>query len=300
MRGLSGGGVRALIVGYGRAGKRHARLLARDGAIDGAAVVDPDAQRRAEARRDGFEAAADVETALGGAPPAFAVVATPPQAHVESAAAVVARGIPCLIEKPVGAPRQSLAPLHAAQRAGTLVSVVSQHRFAPDLPALEVSLRRANAARLVVRRNRSEAYLRRAGGDASGASGVAMTIGIHWLDILFSFFGTPRDVRLRASESRFGAQVRCAADIAWPAFELDFDAAWGEDVAERADELTGDGVRYREDCLHDEARRCRVDNEGLIAEQLRDVVACVRGRGAAPRVRLEDGEGALRIAERLA
>jgi predicted dehydrogenase len=195
--------------------------------------------------------------------------------------------------------------LRRVAEAGAVVSVVSQHRFAPDVPRLHALLRRGGArGELRVRRNRSAAYLARAAADPSGATGVAFTIGVHWVDLLVAALGSPAAVERGAGRSEQGVQLAVRAVLRWPEAEIALDLAWGPGIDEQPDSLSlhvgGRTAIYADDCLHHGAERCAVRNRGLIGLQLCDFVASLPpAAGRAPKVTLAEAERALRACEAL-
>ena len=93
------------LIGCGVMGRRHAATVARDPDAQLAVAIDIVADRaEAVAREYGARVTREVPTAIDAA-----IVATPTSTHAEVAGPLLARGIPCLVEKP-------LAPTVAAAR----------------------------------------------------------------------------------------------------------------------------------------------------------------------------------------
>ena len=89
--------VRVALVGAGMMGANHARVVAAQPGAELACIVDVDGER---ARRLADEYDAPWSTDLAAALDADAViVATPAEAHVGVASAVIAGGLPLLVEK---------------------------------------------------------------------------------------------------------------------------------------------------------------------------------------------------------
>src|ERR1700729_3495182 len=94
-----GARARIALVGAGAMGANHARVIAESDSADLAVIIDTDPERvRPLADRLGCAFAEDLAAAAGCA----AVVTAPPTAFHESAArALLERGKPILVEKPV-------------------------------------------------------------------------------------------------------------------------------------------------------------------------------------------------------
>ncbi len=107
--------LRGLLVGHGRMGHHHARVLRARTDVD-LRVVDPPKGLDAPARLD-----AD-----------FAVVATPTATHLEVARPLLAAGIPTLVEKPLAHTLAAAAELAASP----LCCVGHTERFNPALDSL--------------------------------------------------------------------------------------------------------------------------------------------------------------------
>jgi len=121
--------VKVAVVGAGRMGQLHARLLANAKAVSQVIVADADVDRaKLVAQGLGAEAAPDPIDALESAD--AAVIATPAETHAVLVKAAIERGCPVLCEKPL---TESLAATidlaDYVDRAGILVRVGFQRRF---------------------------------------------------------------------------------------------------------------------------------------------------------------------------
>jgi len=112
-------GLRIAVAGAGAFGREHLAALARRSDVTIAGVADPHPQARDSARADFRVAAAyaDAIAMLDAASPDGLIVATPGPTHVNLAAAALERGIPVLVEKPVGMTAEDIAPLLALEAA---------------------------------------------------------------------------------------------------------------------------------------------------------------------------------------
>lgn len=95
---------RIAIAGAGAFGREHLATLARRGDVLIVGVADPDAaaRRAATGGFGGLEGFADAVAMLDAVKPDGLIVASPGRTHVAIATAALERGIPVLLEKPVG------------------------------------------------------------------------------------------------------------------------------------------------------------------------------------------------------
>ncbi|WP_082533785.1 Gfo/Idh/MocA family protein [Marmoricola sp. Leaf446] len=96
--------VRVAMLGAGGVARRHVEVLSALDGVEVVAVADP-VRASADALADlaGARAFSDVEEALEAGPLDAAYVCVPPFAHGDPERAVIARGLPMFVEKPVGA-----------------------------------------------------------------------------------------------------------------------------------------------------------------------------------------------------
>lgn len=121
--------VRVVVVGAGRMGRLHAKLLAGAKAVTELVVADSDTeQAKAVAESLGAEAAPDPMDALESAD--AAVIATPVETHAVFVKAAVGRGCPVLCEKPLAESLAAAIELaDYVDGTGVLVRVGFQRRF---------------------------------------------------------------------------------------------------------------------------------------------------------------------------
>ena len=114
---------RVAVVGAGRMGKLHARVLSEMASAELVCVVDTnEATARAVARQRSCQALTRAEDAAQIVD--AAIIAVPTPQHTDAARPFVAAGKPVLIEKPIAAavgPAEALSDL--ARRTGTTVQV---------------------------------------------------------------------------------------------------------------------------------------------------------------------------------
>jgi UDP-N-acetyl-2-amino-2-deoxyglucuronate dehydrogenase len=194
--------VRFAIVGAGAIGRLHAAVLATLPDAELVAVVDRNPDRAvALAREHGVAAEPTLEDALDEVD--AVVVGTPSGMHADPAVTALDAGRHVLIEKPIDV---SLAAAErivaAARRAGTVASVVSQHRFDPASQAVYRAVRDGDLGRItsaVVSMAwwRSQEYYDSGawrGTLALDGGGAVMNQAIHWVDLLVWLLGSPTGV----------------------------------------------------------------------------------------------------------
>lgn len=200
--------VRFAVVGCGVIGRLHAEVLT-DGADTAVSVlVDPDAAA-AQALAQRLDPAPPVTTSLDQALARDDVdavaICVPSGAHAQIAVAALEAGRHVVVEKPVDVTVEAAAPIAAAAAAaseGTVVTVISQHRFDPASVVVRDAITagrfgRITSAVATVSWWRSQGYY------DSGAwrgtweldgGGALMNQGVHTVDLLLWFLGTPVEV----------------------------------------------------------------------------------------------------------
>ncbi|WP_240611077.1 Gfo/Idh/MocA family protein [Oceaniglobus ichthyenteri] len=119
-----GGDVKRIgVVGLGLIGSRHARVVLDHPGAELAAVIDPDAGLRAGYDAPGFGDLADVDVPLDGV-----ILATPSALHADHACVALARGWPCIVEKPLASDLAGADRIVAAQAETGLPVLTGHHR----------------------------------------------------------------------------------------------------------------------------------------------------------------------------
>ncbi len=174
--------VRTAVVGVGAFGRHHARIYGelRDAGVRLVGLVDVDPTGPAEvAARLGVPLVGRVEDLPE--PVDLVSVAVPTADHRRIAEPLLARGVHCLVEKPVaGSTTDAQALVDAARRGGALLQVGLVERFNPVLEALG----RLGGRPVFLEVHRLAPYPFR-GSD----TGVVMDLMIHDLDILNHLVG---------------------------------------------------------------------------------------------------------------
>jgi UDP-N-acetylglucosamine 3-dehydrogenase len=240
---------RALLVGAGRMGKNHLRVLTADARFRVAGVVDPHA--RALPGRATFASVADVDVRTFDC----VVIAAPTAAHGSLARWAIERDKPVLVEKPLAEhPEECLALVAEARARGVPLAVGHLERFNP-------ALRRVAQLLAAGRLGEPRTFAFRRVGDnpariASGAN-VLLELAVHDLDALRLLAG-PFELRssvCRASgrEGVFEAADLTLASRAGPTASVHVD--WVAPHKSRTLTVTGSAGT----CLVDLVRqRCRL------------------------------------------
>jgi predicted dehydrogenase len=127
------------VIGVGRMGSHHARTYAKLPQARLVAVVDSNVERAAViADQYGCDSLPDVASLLRKHPGIDAVsVAVPTTAHAEVASGLLARGVGCLVEKPLAPTTQEAKALSDLAHAhGTTLQVGHTERFNPAVRAV--------------------------------------------------------------------------------------------------------------------------------------------------------------------
>jgi UDP-N-acetyl-2-amino-2-deoxyglucuronate dehydrogenase len=193
------------LVGAGVIGKHHGLVISQlADRSDLAAVVDIDVEKaeRLAAERGGtpFASLAD---ALATVDVDVVVVCTPTGRHAEVAIEALAAGKHVIVEKPAEITVEKTDEIiEAQQKAGTIVTVISQHRFDPATEVTLTAISRGELGRLTsgiasIDWWRGQSYYD--SGDWRGTweldgGGALMNQGVHTVDLLVAAMGRPVEV----------------------------------------------------------------------------------------------------------
>lgn len=200
--------VRFAVVGCGVIGALHAEVLTADPDTVVSVLVDSDAAvAGALARR--LDPAPAVTTALDEALARDDVdavaICVPSGVHAQIAVAALESGRHVVVEKPVDVTIEAAAPIAAAAAAapeGTVVTVISQHRFDPASVVVHDAIS-AGRFGCITSAVATVSWWRSQGYYDSGAwrgtweldgGGALMNQGVHTVDLLLWFLGTPVEV----------------------------------------------------------------------------------------------------------
>ena len=126
--------MRLALLGAGMIGREHATLIAAHPDVTLVAIADPAPAAADYAATIGVPHFVEYEAMLDATRPDGAIVALPNQLHLPAGLACIARGIPCLMEKPVAdtvAAARTLA--ERSEEAGVPVLVGHHRRHSPDI-----------------------------------------------------------------------------------------------------------------------------------------------------------------------
>ncbi|SEQ44381.1 Gfo/Idh/MocA family protein [Microlunatus flavus] len=197
--------VRLALVGAGVIGKHHGRVVHDlDDRVELVAVVDLQRERAEQlAQEHGGRAYTSLAEALAGEDVDVVTVCTPTGRHGEVAIEALEAGKHVIIEKPAEVTVEKTDAIIAAQRrAGTLVTVISQHRFDPATEVVLAAVEAGELGRLTsgvasVDWWRGQSYYD--SGDWRGTweldgGGALMNQGVHTVDLLVAALGRPVQV----------------------------------------------------------------------------------------------------------
>jgi len=120
--------VKIAVMGAGLIGKRHAEHVLAEPTTTLSAVIDPAPFAKDLAAGFGVPWYPAFDAVPAGERPAGVIVATPNQMHVENGLALIAAGIPALVEKPIADTVEGAQRLVAAAEAAGLPMLVGHHR----------------------------------------------------------------------------------------------------------------------------------------------------------------------------
>lgn len=198
------GKLKVAMIGLGMAAGHHARaLLDLSDQVECVAAYSPTA-----ARREAFSAqypipvADDLDAIFTDRAIDAVLIVTPPSTHLELVRRAVATDKHILLEKPLEVSwDRSEAIVNVASHAGLVLGVVLQNRFRPAALALDLIVRTGRLGRLVeasaaIRNWRPQSYydVEGRGTRSRDGGGVLLTQGIHTIDLLLSYAGSPKDV----------------------------------------------------------------------------------------------------------
>ncbi|MDQ1007077.1 UDP-N-acetyl-2-amino-2-deoxyglucuronate dehydrogenase [Streptomyces sp. V4I23] len=201
---LSASPLRIAIIGVGIIGKAHAQRLssgATDAVLVAVADADPEAARAAAARWG--VAANSVDAVLARDDVDAVIVAVPSGLHAHVAVASLDAGKHVLLEKPIEVTAEAADEIiDAEKRAGKVLSVASQRRFAAENQFVFRAIRdgylgRITSATIEVPLWRSQEYYDSGswrGTWALDGGGALMNQGVHLVDLALWLLGEADEV----------------------------------------------------------------------------------------------------------
>jgi predicted dehydrogenase len=202
--------LRCGVIGVGRMGRHHARVYSELPDVEFVGVVEPDAERAGEAvERNGGQVFASIQAMLDYGIDAV-TIATPTVRHHSDARTLLAKGVACLIEKPL-APNayEAEAMRGEAEASGSILQVGHVVRFDPVMQAIR---RIENLSPRFIEMTRISPLTFR-----SLDVGVVLDMMIHDLDLLLMFLGQePEEVHASAVAVVSDAEDLCNARLVFP------------------------------------------------------------------------------------
>lgn len=182
--------LRFAVIGVGRMGANHARVISELPGASLVAVCDADAQSAERVGRRCFAERVrhDVATLLADDSIDAAVVAVPTAEHLNVALRCLASGVAVLIEKPMATDEAECDRLiQEAGRKGCPLMVGQVERFNPAIAKLKEFLDQRFLGRIYhVETSRSGPFPRRLYGSKDG---VVIDLAVHDLDLIAYLFG---------------------------------------------------------------------------------------------------------------
>jgi predicted dehydrogenase len=193
---------RALLVGYGSAGRGiHAPLLQQAGfGITGVVTGNPERVAQVEQDLAGATAYPDLATALeavaaGTLAADVVVVASATGAHAEQARAAIEAGLPVVVDKPLAPDSAQAMELVDAARDQAALTVFQNRRYDPDVRTLAALVEAGELGEVVRAEMRWERWLSgphdgwRGRERADQGGGVLLDLHAHTVDAVVQLFG---------------------------------------------------------------------------------------------------------------
>lgn len=173
------------LVGAGRIGSYHARVLRGTDRVERLTVADADPGRaRAVAGETGAEWAADADEVLRRGVDALVVAAATP-AHAPLIHLALDAGLPCFCEKPIALDLETTdAVVEHAARVGTLLQMGFQRRFDPGYTAARETVVSGRLGRLYLVRMAGHDPAPPHEGYVPASGGIFRDLHIHDFDVL--------------------------------------------------------------------------------------------------------------------
>jgi predicted dehydrogenase len=191
---------RGVLVGLGRMGSYHLRVLRAHPEVELVAIVDPLEERRVAAPPE-VPAFASLGDALASVEADFACIAAPPRALPEITSQALAAGLAVLVEKPMAPDEETARELVAdARQRGLLLAVGLVERCNPAVVALRMLLEQGTAGGVYqVHARRLSPYPGR-----ESPIGVVLDLATHDLDVIRFITGSEVDRVYAETVSRDG------------------------------------------------------------------------------------------------
>ena len=320
--------LRAAVIGLGAMGVNHARVYGEIPDIDLAAVCDSDAARVDQATHGRtLRGYTDFRTMLDEERIDLVSVCVPTRAHLEVALAVIERGVPLLVEKPLTATLDEGIRLRdAAASASVPLTAGHIERFNPAVIALKERVRAGELGRVL------QVHARRVGPFPERVRdvGVVLDLAPHDIDVMRFVVGSEvarvqaeTEQRINTEREdmlsgllRFANGVVGVLDINWltPAkirelsvlgergmFVVDYlarELTFFENDFQPRDQAGGWAARHLKGVSEGPVHLLKVDKREPLRVELESFARAVRD-GTPPAVSPDDALAALAVAEAL-
>jgi predicted dehydrogenase len=207
------------LLGAGLIGREHASLIMAHPGLDLVGICDPSDAAAALARDLSVGHWRDYERMLDEARPDGAIIALPNHLHAPAALACIARGIACLVEKPIAETvTAGLRVAEASERAGVPVLVGHHRRHSPDIRAAKRVIDAGELGPLVAVNgmtlfDKPDAYFEAAWRRQPGGGPLLINL-VHDIDALRHLVGEIESVHAFASSATRGFEVEDTASVA--------------------------------------------------------------------------------------
>lgn len=211
--------LRLAVIGAGVIGRTHIDTVSRCAGARVAAIVEPGPQGIALATELGVAHHGDMEALIAAGGIDGAIVATPNATHLPIAAALMAAGIPVLLEKPVAESLLAAAQLVALTRTQSTPLLVGHHRrHNPIVKTARQAIQQGRIGDLVVANvvttlMKPASYFTADWRRSPGSGGPLLINLIHEIDMIRHFFGEVAEVQAMSSSGQRGFAVEDSAAV---------------------------------------------------------------------------------------
>jgi myo-inositol 2-dehydrogenase / D-chiro-inositol 1-dehydrogenase len=206
--------LRVAVVGTGWIAASHLRELKRAGDVEVVAVCDLDADRAAAfASEAGGRVYGRIEELLDNEGLGAVFLCTPPATHADLALAVLERGVPLYLEKPIARTLEDAARIVEAAAASGTVCTVGYQWHALDLLEDVAELLEGDEIGLLVGTSIGPTASRPWFIDRKAGGGNLLERGSHHLDLARTVAGEVRSVSAAASRVRLARHGSDEGDI---------------------------------------------------------------------------------------
>ncbi len=313
--------IKALVVGSGSIGRRHAQNLRKLG-VEHIAVCDTDAERIEPLIEElGVESYTDYGEALGDYEPDVVLVCTPPVYHVEQSLAAIRTGAGVFVEKPLSNSVEGVDDfISEAERTRSTVQVGYNLRFHKGMKKLIELVEEGAIGKILWARAEMGQYLpdwrpwqdyRKSYTARSDLGGGIILDASHELDYIIRIMGRPESVScvaVKASDLEMDTEDSATillqfgdgrhADVHVDCIQRHYERSYkmvGSEGELYWDYSAQEIKVYRTGDDAPEVISVETDPNDMYLDEMRHFLECVRD-GKSPEVNLKDGRTALEVA----